>query len=259
MQANKAQWFWDTYTDLSQPVEIRLCCYLLALVHEVPEALVDQPALNVDRECIRLLDSMACVNCGRMVGRPSLVCGDFCQQMAKTIRSVRRCITDGRIDRVDVQGGIGKKLFHLNGGGYPQSQRRLASSVRLAVFERDHWKCTLCGEAATQIDHIAGSSSDMLNLRAACADCNWREAAKKATATSTAEERAEFDAMYELMAFRIRASNPTRLCDDEREWKVTERSLRPERRRQYLEWADAEDGEFDDVDGYLGGAMRKDD
>jgi hypothetical protein len=74
----------------------------------------------------------------------------------------------------------------------------------------------------------------------------------------TAEQRAELGTMYELMAFRIRASNPTRLCDDEREWRATERSLRPERRRQYLEWAEAEDADFEDVDGYLYHSMQKD-
>jgi hypothetical protein len=172
MYVDKARGYWDIYTDLSQPVELRLCGYLLALVHEVADALVEQPMLNHDRECIRLLDSIACVNCGKMVGRPSLVCGDFCQQMANTIRYARRVTEDGRIERIAVQEGIGKKLFLLSGGGYPQSQRRLSMPVRQAVFERDNWKCTLCGKKATQIDHIAGSSSDMSNLRAACADCN---------------------------------------------------------------------------------------
>ena len=40
-------------------------------------------------------------------------------------------------------------------------------------------------------------------------------------------------AMYETLAFRIGVSNPTKLCDDEREWLKTELHLRTERRKKY--------------------------
>jgi 5-methylcytosine-specific restriction endonuclease McrA len=56
-------------------------------------------------------------------------------------------------------------------------------AVRLAVMERDGWRCQLvlagCTGAAEQVDHIVplsegGVRLDPFNLRASCAPCNQR-------------------------------------------------------------------------------------
>jgi 5-methylcytosine-specific restriction endonuclease McrA len=51
-------------------------------------------------------------------------------------------------------------------------------TVRLAVLKRDRFKCVLCGERATTVDHIVrrreGGTESPANLRSLCTDCDHK-------------------------------------------------------------------------------------
>lgn len=69
----------------------------------------------------------------------------------------------------------------------PPRERRLGGDawrkIRLAVFERDGWRCRYCGKhtAGPHCDHIEplarGGSNDLSNLATACPPCNLSKAA----------------------------------------------------------------------------------
>ncbi|RPH37165.1 MAG: HNH endonuclease [Chloroflexi bacterium] len=55
--------------------------------------------------------------------------------------------------------------------------------VRLAILERDGWRCRWCGLRATTVDHVrplcaGGARLDPANLVAACVGCNSRRGAR---------------------------------------------------------------------------------
>jgi hypothetical protein len=59
-------------------------------------------------------------------------------------------------------------------------KRRITPKTRMAVFERDSFRCLLCGrdakETVIEVDHIIpltqGGSDEMDNLRTLCHECN---------------------------------------------------------------------------------------
>jgi 5-methylcytosine-specific restriction endonuclease McrA len=63
--------------------------------------------------------------------------------------------------------------------------------LRRAVLNRDGGRCQLCGEPATDVDHVVSRADrggeDMANLRALCAPCHRkRSAAQGGRATAQA-------------------------------------------------------------------------
>ncbi|MBF6213723.1 HNH endonuclease [Nocardia puris] len=76
----------------------------------------------------------------------------------------------------------------------PRSRRNISVAVRLAVYERDSWRCVYCAhqfhpvtrgapedeqaEIWLELDHInpysRGGMDEIDNLRAACSTCNRR-------------------------------------------------------------------------------------
>ena len=58
----------------------------------------------------------------------------------------------------------------------PKLRRRITSSQRLQVLERDEYLCQYCGDDATEVDHIIPWSfclkDDLNNLVASCKLCN---------------------------------------------------------------------------------------
>lgn len=61
------------------------------------------------------------------------------------------------------------------------SRRKITATIRFAIFQRDHNRCTVCGRgaddgASLEVDHntpvAAGGTDDLDNLRTLCRECN---------------------------------------------------------------------------------------
>jgi hypothetical protein len=72
----------------------------------------------------------------------------------------------------DIVYAIRMKIASAIGGGYDQQARTLRSEVRRAVIERDQGRCVLCGGPGEEVDHIAGPSPELTNLRLLCKSCH---------------------------------------------------------------------------------------
>ena len=235
---------------------------LLVLVHEAKGTSSTEPVESRDDELARLVLSLDCANCGNEVSRPALYCSDLCTQTADVVRYVRRCLSDGRVERPDVQEGIGSKLLMLTADGYPKKARNVSEARRAEVFARDNFKCVLCGADATQIDHINGHSDDPSNLRAVCRTCNITEAfnnARTVTPESDPGLYSYIEGLFRTLADRIAHAAPLRACDDETAWNAAQKRLMPRRRIRFREVQEEREGDFQDVDGYLWHAMQRDD
>src|SRR6266849_1951825 len=120
-----------------------------------------------------------CQNCDaqltlQQARRGKLFCSEKCQQTAKTVRYGRATLLDGRYKRDPlVRQAIDIRIAIILGGGYPKKARTLSHEQREAIFTRDGRRCRLCGAPATDIDHIAGSSSDLENFRLSANLATW--------------------------------------------------------------------------------------
>lgn len=159
----------------------------------------------------------------------ALFCGEKCQQTAKAVRYARATLWHGRYQRDPrVREAVKQKIAHVLSGGYPEKARKLSLAQREAIFVRDDRRCRLCGAPATTIDHLAGSSSDPANLQALCEPCNRVRVHFR---PAPPEERAEADAIW----VRMRAAQPRRLCDDEKQWNEFQKEIAAEYRRRARE------------------------
>jgi hypothetical protein len=209
-----------------------------------------------------LWETLSCVNCAKDIEEKKLYCGTFCSEFAGAVRYVRRAIADGRINDSDVQEGIGAKLLMLTGGGYPRLERALSKIERDAIFSRDNQTCQICSKAATQIDHIAGSSNDPTNLRAICRSCNIGAAFASAKSVNAADDPESFERisrLFEEFASRVAAKHNVRLCDDPSTWDNLQKSVLAHRRANFEDLLAAQDDGWEDIDGYVYHAMLKDD
>ena len=82
------------------------------------------------------------------------------------------------------------------------------SGVRLAVLERDGYRCAFCGEPAQTIDHILNKAEsgrcgikrwDKLWIVAACRTCNHRKGTRRLIPPSFAQYK---DALVEMTGKR---------------------------------------------------------
>lgn len=76
----------------------------------------------------------------------------------------------------------GQKL-HAEPGYEPRARRHIPDSIRLAVYERDGWKCLHCGTTERlSLDHIhpwsLGGEDTLVNLQTLCRPCNSRKGAR---------------------------------------------------------------------------------
>ncbi|SOD22794.1 HNH endonuclease [Nitrosomonas ureae] len=222
------------YLDNLEPGR-RLALILLSNIRdlEVVSAIINSDSLNFDQEIACFMDTLKCVNCDNEINNEGSViyCSEYCQQIAGTIRYVRRARIGHRESEIEFQVGLGDRLNHLPNGGYPVRDRHLSKELRERIFKRDNYTCRICGKKeAQQIDHIMGSSDDPTNLQAACADCN-REKAFSNTRLATAEEKKFIENLYFNMAMRIATPVPSLACDDHERWQKTEPKIRGARKK----------------------------
>jgi hypothetical protein len=222
-----------------------------------------RPSTRRDRELTdELWETLSCVNCSQDIEEKKLYCSTFCSEFAGAVRYVRRAIADGRIEAADVREGIGAKLLMLTGGGYPRLRRALSQTERDAIFLRDEYTCQLCSRPATQIDHIAGDSSDPSNLRAICRACNIAMAFTNARIVTPASDPRGFDRLsrlFEEFAFRVAVKHNVRLCDDPHCWDSLQKAVLAHRRANFEDLLAAQDDGWEDIDGYVFHTMQKDD
>jgi hypothetical protein len=161
----------------------------------------------------------------------TLFCGEKCKQTASTVRYGRATLRDDRYERDPlVRQAIDIRIAMILGGSYPGKARFLSHEQREAIFTRDGRRCRLCGAPATDIDHIAGSSSAPENLQALCKPCNMAKA-RANFRSATPEEAAEGNAIWA----RIRATRPVRLCDNEKQWDELRKEIAAEQRKRARE------------------------
>ncbi len=175
---------------------------------------------------------MDCLNCDGLIPphmRPgSLFCSEICKQRADTVRYGRRVFRDGRIQDPLVAEALRTKMaFAVTDGGYPSMLRDLDADIRNAVVERDGGRCVLCGQPGTEIDHIAGNSSELSNLQLLCHDCHT---AKTQENFRPIEPDSQADRIWSELMTRINSAEPLRQCDDEATWPSRWRQIAAERR-----------------------------
>lgn len=182
-----------------------------------------------------------CVNCDaplEMENR-SLFCSEFCMQVASFVRYARRVVVDpNRWADPQVREAMQIRQAHLLGGGYDENARRLTSTQRTFIIERDGGVCAECGEPADEIDHIDGSLSDPGNLQLLCDRCH-NEKTRSVMVPATEEQTAWGT---ELWATRVMVEVPVRLGDDEVRWEQVCRGLKSERTRLLWDQLEAETG-----------------
>jgi hypothetical protein len=188
-------------------------------------------------EIAQSLDEMAsapvveCVECGAAMvqtNRAKLYCSLVCHQTLKTVHYARATVADGRFERdPTIEDALRVRVAYIIAGGYHEVERRVPPALRAQIFARDDHKCVLCGEPATQIDHIAGDANTPENLRASCGACNLGLA--QAQLVPAPPEKA---AVAERIFQRMFAPAPLVERDDESAWDETQKHLMADRRRQ---------------------------
>jgi 5-methylcytosine-specific restriction endonuclease McrA len=96
------------------------------------------------------------------------------------MRHPRVCLQDSC---PEIATRAGRCRVHAN--AQPRSPSSIATSapgykkLRARVLERDSHTCQYCGAVATHVDHVIsvahGGESIESNLRASCAECNYRK------------------------------------------------------------------------------------
>lgn len=173
-----------------------------------------------------------CANCFRPLPDDveGLFCDSWCNEIADNVRYWRRANRDGRVADPEVQRAIRTKVAFMLAGGYDSLGRRLTASTRSQVKERDDGKCVQCGNPGTEIDHIAGSSSDLSNLQLLCGDCHQAKTRRNMVPAGAGEPL-----IVELLfQRRVLPELAPRLADDQVEWPKRWRQLKRERRERFI-------------------------
>ena len=187
-----------------------------------------------DAEVERLKRCSECPNCSKpaaLVDFHKLFCSDPCRDIGNLVRYARTALNSDQLGRDKLE-GIADRLPPIYGGtGYPAQARRLSSNERQEILDRDNSTCQVCGEPATEIDHINGSSNDPSNLQALCKACNLaKRALKTVSRIDNPDEWKIVQAIHEELAMRIGATTPLRACDDEARWGKSSAAIRGKRR-----------------------------
>ena|ERR1700694_4260355 len=105
--------------------------------------------------------------------------------------------------------------------------RDLDADTRNTVVERHGGRYVLCGQAGTEIDHIAGNSSELSNPQLLCHECHT---AKTQESFRPIEPGGQADKIWSELMARINSPEPLRERDDEATWPSQWRQIAAERR-----------------------------
>lgn len=172
------------------------------------------------------LGERQCANCDQTFTPTSAAgryCTAACRQTAKAVRYARNAIAiHGQPLPPDIDDAVGIKIAHVVAGGYAEQARRLPPDVRAAVIARDQGRCTVCGQRGEEIDHIAGDSADLANLRLLCRRCHRKVTGQHLRRIPDGHPLLRLHA--DLLR-RIHAPTPPRPCDAD-DWQQTWRASR---------------------------------
>lgn len=180
-----------------------------------------------------LFEPDRCANCFQSLPDDveGLFCDAWCNEIADNVRYWRRVQRDGRIAGPDVQQALRTRAAFMLTGGYDSLGRRLPAKTRSLVKERDGGKCVACGKPGTEIDHIAGSSSDLDNLQLLCGDCHQAKTRQSMVPAGTEEQ----EIIKQFLEHRVLPDPATRIADDQVAWPGRWRQLKSERRERFIE------------------------
>jgi 5-methylcytosine-specific restriction endonuclease McrA len=174
-----------------------------------------------------------CANCLEPLpdDEETLFCSAWCAEIASTVRYQRRVFRDGRIEQPDVREAVMIRNAFLLAGGYHSLGRTLTQSTRTEVKVRDGGRCKICGKPGVEIDHIAGSSSDLDNLQLLCTDCHHAKTAQNLRPASPEQS----DLLKALFLSRVVPDEPTLLADDDVQWQGAWRGLKTARKKRFVD------------------------
>jgi HNH endonuclease len=174
-----------------------------------------------------------CIQCDQELSplkKPRLYCSIACEQEAELVRYVRRCTFDGRLLREDVQFAISTRLAHIASGGYDKKARKLTVERRTEVISKSNGFCVVCGKPGVEIDHVAGSSSDIDNLQLLCRRCHeLKTNASLRIIMPDSENWEQVNSLHDRFYASVHAPTPLRPCHDETTWATQWRGYLKER------------------------------
>lgn len=175
-----------------------------------------------------------CPNCDVALSlvdrRATLYCSEFCREMAKHIRWIRKKVRSLEdMSDPSICEAIKTRIQSLLGSGYPVKDRYVPRATRQTILEQDNYQCVLCGaiESLT-IDHVVEDGSLTERLRTLCNTCNSRAAYTVQRPASTIDKLL----LAELIV-RIDSPEAVRQCDRE-DWDSEWRSYQINRVDQLI-------------------------
>ena len=161
------------------------------------------------------VDPATCPNCSKPAsGTKTPYCGAECRNEAAFVRQFRGAVVEKTIFDSERQEGIGQVFWYLVGGGRPLRQHIIPEKTKQDLFKKAGGKCTICGDEATSIDHIASGCNRPINLQAVCDSC----CRAKPFGDSSVLQSHECTVKLKEFSVRIGSPEAIRCCDDPKHW-----------------------------------------
>jgi hypothetical protein len=204
----------------------------------MPRRQIKYPHVPVDFVCLNCDETFS------VVDRPKVFCTTRCANDAKLVRYARATAADGRIKKLDVALAVKVKFMHaLSDIPYDQQARELSPELRAEIHRRDDGRCVKCRNLGNEIDHIEGDSNEPENLQLLCQLCHYRKTLWNATKITDEAKHADKRIRADKLVERIRAREPMRNCDNEKDWESV--YFHPTVRLRWTEMIDARKTAFD--------------
>jgi hypothetical protein len=167
-----------------------------------------------------------CANCDQPTDRKPF-CSEDCKMVADNVRMMRQWVRnpDKQADTGYIDAFVPRlgKLYSVAIGLTYGVHQAVTGQLRTHIMERDDYKCQIqipgvCTVQATQVDHINGPTMEPSNLQASCRPCNMNKVIDF-FGKATDEEAEKITVFQRHLAERIDSEKPTRICDDEQNWR----------------------------------------